>query len=139
MDYRTEKGCGFEKPSLRRSEQGSNCPIQRVRYSVVSAASPRATDADGLPAKERELTPKRTSGPVQYVEPWSGTKPSEKTAQDGPTSPARALRLALLQTLHVRVFRQLRFGRAERQSGFAVAVEEEIKLGVAIVATYVAD
>jgi hypothetical protein len=33
------KGAGFEKPPLRRSEQGSNYPVQRVCYSVVSAAS----------------------------------------------------------------------------------------------------
>ena len=39
------KGVGFEKTPLRRSEQGSNCPIQRVRYSVVSAALPSAADA----------------------------------------------------------------------------------------------
>jgi CRP-like cAMP-binding protein len=31
-----EKGCRFEKPSLRRSEQGSNCPVQRVRYGPDS-------------------------------------------------------------------------------------------------------
>jgi hypothetical protein len=50
------KWVGFEKPSLRRSEQGSNCPVQRVRYSVVSAALPSAADATVRRPEERELT-----------------------------------------------------------------------------------
>ena len=34
-----------ESPPLSRSKQGSNWPIQCVRYSVVSAALPSAADA----------------------------------------------------------------------------------------------
>ena len=42
-------------------------------------------------------------------------------------SPARALGLALLQAIHVGIFRQLRLGRAHGQPGLAVAVEEQVQ------------
>jgi hypothetical protein len=45
-----------------------------------------------------------------------------------------ALGLALLQALHLRIFRQLRLGRAHRQPRLAVTVDEEIELGVATIA-----
>ena len=43
-----------------------------------------------------------------------------------PASPARALGFALLQALHVGIFRELRLGRAHRQPGLLVAVEEQV-------------
>jgi hypothetical protein len=42
MGWMVPEGGGFGKPPLRRSEPGSNCLVQRVRYSVVSDALPSA-------------------------------------------------------------------------------------------------
>jgi len=54
------EGVGFERAPLRRSEQGSNCPVQRVRYSVVSAALPSAGGRDDPPARRARVDPPRT-------------------------------------------------------------------------------
>jgi hypothetical protein len=40
----------------------------------------------------------------------------------------RALSVALRQALHVGVFRPLRLGRADRQPGVALAVEQQVQL-----------
>jgi hypothetical protein len=56
------KGVGFEKPPLRRSEQGSNCPVRRGRYSVASAALPSATDMAAKWPRRQYLTLSRHSG-----------------------------------------------------------------------------
>ena len=45
------KGTGFGRIPLGRSEPGSNCPVQRVRYSVVSAAQMACQSS--LPGRQR--------------------------------------------------------------------------------------
>jgi hypothetical protein len=71
---------------------------------------------------------------AQY-EPWLLCNRGRKLLKFGRGSPACALLLALLEALHVGVFRELRLGRADWQPGLLVALQEQVQLDVARIRT----